>query len=448
MIATSQQRFEALAGYTRQSGPTVELEWFEVQNARILGVLLQELVDQDYYGIALGRDRDGRFRFLEITEFFDEVGGARAALDTLLERQSHEPDEAFWQGGERGNVRPLLEPIVPAELQHPYFRSLIETEGHSPAAGLITAMSPYFKDLDGNFVQQFQTTGFDARIFELFMFAMLHEIGYAFDESYRAPDYHCLWPGGDLYVEAVTVQVPDGIEPPPLPHTREEKMAFNQGYGAIRYGSALYSKLQKRYWELPHVTGRPLLIAIQDFHQLFSMTVSFPALPMYLYGWRHIPSSDEQGHLVITPERIGVHRFGNKEVPSGFFSQPRAENISAVLHCPHATLSKFNRMGVLAGFGSKDVTIIRDIAFQDPDPDAWEPIRVSVNIRNPEYSEYWSEGLNVYHNPRAMHPIDRECFPNAAHHYIQDDGMLETYLPEFFPMSSSTRTIVPDRGVA
>jgi hypothetical protein len=33
----------------------------------------------------------------------------------------------------------------------------------------------------------------------------------------------------------------------------------------IRLGSALYSKLQKRYWDLPHVAGKPLVFAIQDF---------------------------------------------------------------------------------------------------------------------------------------------------------------------------------------
>lgn len=447
MNAISQLRFDALAGYSRRVTPTTEIEWYEVQNERILGVLVAWDEDNTFGGVALARDRDGRFRWIDGTNFFDELDIAREALASTLEKQAHETDESFWQGDEgRRPPPPLLTPIVSPDRQHPYFRSLIGSEGHSPAAGIIAAMSPYFRDLDGNFVEQFQTTAFDARIFELYVFAMLHEIGYAFDESENAPDYHCCWAGGELFVEAVTVQAPDGAEPPRLPTTREEKMAFNEGYGAIRYRSSLYSKLQKKYWELPHVAGKPLLIAIQDFHQPFAMTVTFPALASYLYGWRHIPS-DENGRLVITPERIDVHRYGNKEIPSGFFALPGAEHISAVLHNPLATLSKFNRLGAMAGFGSKDVVIIHDVAYQDPNPDAWEPIRVSAHVRDPDYSEGWTDGLNVYHNPRALHPIDRGLFPNSAHHYIRADGMLDSWVPDPFPMTSRTRVFEVGRKV-
>lgn len=166
-----------------------------------------------------------------------------------------------------------------------------------------------------------------------------------------------------------------------------------------------------------------------------------PALASYLYGWRHVPT-DENGKLIISPERIGFHRYGIKQIPSEFFALPGAENISAVLHNPMATLSKFTRMGALAGFGSKDVRIIHDVAYQDPDPDSWEPIRVSVNVNVPDYSEYWTDGLNVYHNPRALYPIERDAFPNSAHHYIRDDGTLESWHPDLFPMSSKTRLYV------
>jgi hypothetical protein len=34
----------------------------------------------------------------------------------------------------------------------------------------------------------------------------------------------------------------------------------------IKIGSALYSRLRKRYWELPVVQGRPFVIAVEAFH--------------------------------------------------------------------------------------------------------------------------------------------------------------------------------------
>lgn len=52
--------------------------------------------------------------------------------------------------------------------------------------------------------------------------------------------------------------------------------------------------------------------------------------------------------LVIKPEKIAEHRWVSKTLPSGFFSQPDAENISAVLYNNSATISKLARMGMVA----------------------------------------------------------------------------------------------------
>jgi hypothetical protein len=440
-------RFEALAGYTRRPAPTVELEWYQVQDERILGILLLEFVDEDFYGVALGRDRNRQFRWIDMTEFFDDPDRARDALDQILEQQSHETDESFEQGDEVRWHPPMLTPLVWPEEQHPFFRTMIEDERYSPAAGLIAALSPYFRDIDGNFVQQFQTSAFEPRLFEMYLFATLHEIGYAFDQSEAASDFHGIGPGFDIFVEATTVQpTQGGAPPPPPPETREEVIAYADGYGAIKYGSALFSKLCKRYWERPHVCGKPLLFAIQDFHAPRAMMVTSTALANYLYGWRHTHTRDEQGRLVINADRFVEHRHGDKVIPSNFFAQPGAEHVSAVIHNPHATLPKFNRMGALAGFGSPRVRLIRTGSIQDHNPNASEPLQFEADVRDPNYSERWTEGLSVYHNPRPLHPIGRDLFHGAAHHYISNDGQMESYTPDFFPMASSTLTYLEGEG--
>ena len=43
----------------------------------------------------------------------------------------------------------------------------------------------YFQDVDGNFVQQFQSTGFDARLWELYLYALFTEQGYGFESNPR-----------------------------------------------------------------------------------------------------------------------------------------------------------------------------------------------------------------------------------------------------------------------
>ena len=50
------------------------------------------------------------------------------------------------------------------------------------------------------------------------------------------------------------------------------------------------TKLGKEYWNQPAASGKPLVFAIQDFHDTMSMVYSGSALPTYLYGIRHVLS--------------------------------------------------------------------------------------------------------------------------------------------------------------
>ena len=87
------------------------------------------------------------------------------------------------------------------------------------------------------------------------------------------------------------------------------------------------------------------------------MVHSRSALELYLYGIEHDGHHDGDGKLVITPRQVLEHRWGDKVIPSGFFNQPGAENVSAVFVNNSGTISKFNRMGLLGGFGSGQLLI-------------------------------------------------------------------------------------------
>jgi hypothetical protein len=211
----------------------------------------------------------------------------------------------------------------------------------------------------------------------------------------------------------------------------------------IRYAGPLTAKLGKKYWDKENVQGRPLAFAIQDFHAPNSMVSSRTALPTYLYGTVWDWKKEGEG-LVITPKKVEQHQWGQKTVQSGFFSLPGAENVSAVIANASATISKFDRMGVLAGFGSKRVRLIREGTAVNPDPNSELPRVFVHDVNAPGYSETWVEGMDVYHNPSALHPLHPAMLPGAAHHWLRDDGQLESRVPAWQPFGSITRIFVPE----
>jgi len=66
-----------------------------------------------------------------------------------------EPADEFWQGDEEGSRIDFFEPVVAREKMATAFRALLEQRGYTPARGVLDAMTYYFEDPDGNFVQQF-----------------------------------------------------------------------------------------------------------------------------------------------------------------------------------------------------------------------------------------------------------------------------------------------------
>lgn len=220
----------------------------------------------------------------------------------------------------------------------------------------------------------------------------------------------------------------------PQPEEPEELFDYLHNYLPIKFGSALFSKLNREYWNLEHVRGKPLGFAIQDFHSPASMTVSGTALLEYVFGRRAAPLDNS---VAVTGQRtvpIENHTYGGKEIPSGFFYQPSSENIGAVFSNPAATISKFNRIGVLGGFGSPRVRLLRVGNWYDHSPGVQEPLQLREEVEIGEYSETWVEGLNVFLNWQAEHPFDPNSFPGAAIHFQENDqSEVRSFLPDRHP---------------
>lgn len=441
------ERFEALVGFGRHPAAkffTPEIEHFQTKDEVLLGIINIDLVDKDFYAGILARDRDGRYRLITNEASIPTLPAARSVLTGLARQTLREGPEAFCQGDEKGKRQDLFANL-PGKNLHPSFVILRDSIGHSAARGLISEIMHHYVDVDGNFIEQFQTTGFDSRLWELYLFAYFNEEALLIERPKPAPDF-IISRGEDLKaaVEAVTVnrtQAQATEEATTSGMSAEEINELSMNFMPIKFGSPLYSKLRKRYWEYPHAKGLPLVFAIADFHDKASMTWTSTALTRYLYGVHHEFSFDEKGQLVIHPLKIEKHVYKGKEIPSGFFYLPDSEHISAILFSASGTISKFNRLGKLADFGDKSVRMIRAGTKHRHDPNSALPDQFIVEVDD-DYYETWGEGVSIFHNPNAKIPLPHEIFPSAAHHRFEN-GQIVSMLPEVHPYGSITYIFVP-----
>jgi len=445
----SESRFNAFAGYARRPIAALtanEVEFFEVDDGRIVGMVVEDMTDRDFGGLVIAQDAHKRFRCVRITEFKPTIEEAREALAIEMAIAKQAPPEDFYQGDEQGEAVDFFAPVREQEVLNPDFVKLSVEDGYSPARSIIDPMMRWYEDADGNFVEQFQTSGFDQRIWELYLFATFTELGFEIDRSKNIPDFCCRGLFGEFTAEAVTVgptKQGGKIVKPPNIESDKDRLDYLNNYMPIKFGSALYSKLGKKYWEYDHVQGKPFVLAIHDFSAPGSMVYTRSALEAYAFGFSHEFERSEDGTLRILPRKIVEHRWGDKIIPSGFFDQPDSENVSALLFSNSGTIAKFNRMGILNGFGNGNVLAVREGTMVNHDPSATMPKYFRVIVNSEGYEETWVEGLTVIHNPKAIIPLDPDLFPGACHLHLTEEGQVVSWTPDFFPFGSVTRHWAP-----
>jgi hypothetical protein len=337
---------------------------------------------------------------------------------------------------------------MPQDL-HPHFRVLIETLGRHPSRSVLKEISPWLAPTDPHFVKEFQGKGFDQRLWEMFLWATFRELGFDVSQP-EAPDFTCEAPGIAFTVEATTVSSSkDGVlAERPDPKTPEEMRDFLENYMPMKFGSSLTSKLNKKckdgrsYWERGDAVGKPFLLAVADFHvtggngEPGSMTYTSSALWPYLYGHR-VEWDLVDGELVTRAVKGGNHVFKEKVIETGFFDLPGAENIAAVVFSNAGTLAKFDRMGIAAGFIPESHKYYRMGYRLNPDPNAVHPLPFFEEIGRDDYVEYWSDELQIFHNPNAKTPLPETTFKGITQHYFKD-GQQVTITPEGTVLASRT----------
>lgn len=149
------------------------------------------------------------------------------------------------------------------------------------------------------------------------------------------------------------------------------------------------------------------------------MTYTHSALWPYLYGHR-IAWDFVAGELRVQAIKGAPHTYKNKVVETGFFDLPGTENISGILFSNAGTLAKFDRMGLVAGFNNPSHKYYRMGVRYNPEPNAIHGTPFLVDIEGKGYDEYWTDELQLFHNPNAKHPIDPDTFGGITQHFFKN----------------------------
>ena len=340
----------------------------------------------------------------------------------------------------------LLTPLpdVPDHKLHWAFKLLVVEDKYAPARDMLRKVWAEFPNPDDHFIREFQTAGFDARVWELVLAAVGQFGPYKVTRPHEAPDFLFERDGFGVWIEATTAN-PSGRSPQEVaePVDRlEARFHEMNNIVPIRLGSSLYSKLKKSYWQQAHVAGRPFVIAIEDFAEDAPIRTSDTPLFKYLYGMGQKVVSLPGEPVEIENVKIAAHKHYNKEIPSGFFNLPGAQNVSAVIFSNEGTIPKFNRMGFdfeMHG-GVRMVRVGFSINF---DPAATVPAAFGYLVGN--FDEEWGHGMYVYHNPNAKCPIPVGFFEDFSGRHCFEDDQYENLFRDFSPYSSGTVTY-PTKG--
>lgn len=150
----------------------------------ILGLISLNFTDNDYYAAIFSRDNARQYRAVQIEASVETIELAREwinkqmGVDLII---SYEDKSKYFD---------LFSNKVKNKKIHPYYKVLNENIAFKAAKDVIKEISYHYKDIDGNFIQQFQSfNGFDARLWELYLFCMCREEMFSFKRNSYAPDF-------------------------------------------------------------------------------------------------------------------------------------------------------------------------------------------------------------------------------------------------------------------
>jgi hypothetical protein len=309
--------------------------------------------------------------------------------------------QGFWR-----DFMQLFEPIIPRDQWHHNFANMI-MKPNVYVMDVLTDWARGFVDRDGKFVREFQTT-FNPCFWELYLHAVFKHYGLAVDFTHSAPDF--VLPGPGISVEAVIASnsVDGRAEFDKEPHDIPREFREFNLRAMIRNANSLTVKNRKfkeSYSSLPHVAGRPFVVALSPFDQPFAHMECQRPIEAVLHDYYVDEDSfdfDRPDVRSLEGKSLGTIYKGNgSPIELGFFKREEFADISAVIFSSSATYGKASALSSDPNEATMFYALRSNSRFVRP---------TLIQKLKPQYNEHLLDGLRIYHNPNARIPLDPSLF--------------------------------------
>lgn len=333
----------------------------------------------------------------------------------------------------------LFSPAVPLARQHPIFQRLMQEE-YQPERATLACWADGFQDRDGKFVQELQLT-FESAFWELYLHAVIKDLGLVPDMTFDAPDFVIVRPHA-FSIEA-TIAGPAEGGPRAFGYDARQDLpedftAFNIA-AAIRICNAFDAKVRRyrnRYSELPQVKDKPYVVAIGAFDRPYAHFAASRAILAALYGLYFDEGAMAKDAVNVVRYNVAAApKTPTTDVPVGLFCDDSYADVSAVVYSALATWGKLRAM-------AENPTAKTIFQTYHPGDNGLLPT-ILTRFKH-EYHEHLVDGLYVLHNPFARHPLPPGALshPRLSEVTMDPSGELLFRAPDDFLLVRTLMTVV------
>lgn len=303
----------------------------------------------------------------------------------------------------------LFTPVVDPSKLHPGFVK-ISCARNRYALDVLQDWARGFQDRDAKFVKEFQTS-FEPSFWELYLYAVLKNFNLSVDFRHSRPDFVVKSP--EAFTIEATVALNDSRTGPahsPSPSEIPENLnSFNEE-AIVRLSNSFSAKLGKfrnSYSALPHVIGKPFVLAITPFDRPFAHLAINRTIEALLFGYyvddEAYPKEEDFSEQPRGRQITRVIKHNGAPVDVGLFNSHIAKEISAVIFNSTATWGKALAL-------SQDP--LNKSVFTALSLNTGGVLPYKITLPKASYIEHLIDGLRIYHNPYATYPLATNIFRN------------------------------------